>query len=128
MYYSKQTNGFYDRSIHGDNIPHDAVEITDEEHRALIDGQSTGKRIVADENGRPILADPPAPTLEQLAEQARSERDSLLAETDYLVMPDYPIDPDLLASVRVYRQALRDITDQAGFPETIEWPVKPGGV
>ena len=66
MFYSKTTGGFYDTAIHGDNIPVDAVEITVEEHQALIDGQSQGKLIQADANGRPVLADPPPPTAEQV--------------------------------------------------------------
>ena len=61
MYYSKSTGGFYDREIHGDNIPEDAVEITNQEHAALLDGQSNGKIITADENGYPVLTDPPKP-------------------------------------------------------------------
>ncbi len=69
MFYSAQTGGFYDRAIHGDNIPADAVEITEAEHAALIEGQSMGKVIVADENGRPILQDPPPPTIEQIIAQ-----------------------------------------------------------
>ena len=69
MFYSKSTSGFYSREIHGDNIPADAVEITVEEHQALIEGQSQGKRIVADENGRPVLQDPPPPTIEQIIVQ-----------------------------------------------------------
>ena len=47
----------------------------------------------------------------------------LIAGTDYLVMPDYPISTDLLAKVKVYRQALRDITIQVGFPYDIDWPI-----
>lgn len=66
MFYSKSTGGFYTREIHDDNIPADAVEITVEEHQALLEGQSQGKRIVADESGRPILQDPPPPTPEQI--------------------------------------------------------------
>ncbi|QEW06351.1 hypothetical protein [Nitrincola iocasae] len=62
MYYSKTTNGFYSRTIHGDKIPEDAVEITKEIHMFLIEGQSQGKIIKADENFYPILVDPPPPT------------------------------------------------------------------
>ena len=65
-YYSKSTGGFYLSEIHGNNIPEDVVEITEAEHAALIEGQSKGQRIVADENGRPILQDPPPPTAEQI--------------------------------------------------------------
>lgn len=66
MFYSKTTGGFYTRETHGDNIPADAVEITIEEHQALLEGQSQGKRIVADATGRPILQDPPPPSPEQI--------------------------------------------------------------
>lgn len=61
MFYAKSTGGFYDRAIHGDNIPADAVEITKGEHQALLEGQSQGRRIEADASGRPILVDPPGP-------------------------------------------------------------------
>ena len=60
-----------------------------------------------------------------LAASARQKRDRLIATTDYLVTPDYPIDDDRLAKVKIYRQALRDIPEQAGFPRTITWPDKP---
>lgn len=73
MFYSNQTGGFYDRAIHGDNIPLDAVEITTEDHQALLDGQSLGKRIVADVDGRPMLAVPPAPTLDELKAAKNAE-------------------------------------------------------
>lgn len=66
MFYAKSTNGFYDEAIHGDNIPTDAVEITTEEHATLLEGQSQGKLIQADANGRPVLVDPPPPTPEQI--------------------------------------------------------------
>lgn len=69
MFYSKTTGGFYDPAIHGDNIPTDAVEITSEEHAALLEGQSQGKIIAADKNGKPILKDPPPPTVEQIMAQ-----------------------------------------------------------
>ena len=60
-----------------------------------------------------------------LAASARQKRDRLIAATDYLVTPDYPISDDRLAKVKIYRQALRDIPEQAGFPRTITWPEKP---
>ena len=60
-----------------------------------------------------------------LAASARQKRDRLIAVTDYLVTPDYPIESDRLAKVKIYRQALRDIPEQSGFPRTITWPDKP---
>lgn len=60
----------------------------------------------------------------------RLRRDSLLAETDYLVQPDYPIDSDMLEQVKAYRQYLRDLPSlegapwDGGGPET-PWPANP---
>ena len=65
MHYSPSHNSFYLPEIHGSAIPADAVEITADEHSALLAGQSEGKRIVADANGRPVLADPPPLTLDE---------------------------------------------------------------
>lgn len=58
IYFSKKTGGFYNREIHGANMPTDVVEITDEEHAALLEGQSQGKLIDFDEAGYPFLAEP----------------------------------------------------------------------
>jgi len=56
----------------------------------------------------------------------RAERDKRLADTDYLLMPDYPIDETKLAAVKDYRQALRDLPEQEGAPwidGDIPWPL-----
>ena len=62
----------------------------------------------------------PAPT----AEQVRAERDRLLAESDWTQVADAPVDQ---AAWATYRQALRDIPQQAGFPENVTWPEEPNG-
>lgn len=67
----------------------------------------------------------PEPTEEELAINVRSTRDAKLSETDYLVVPDYPISEESLAEVKIYRQALRDIPEQSGFPKNVQWPVEP---
>jgi hypothetical protein len=51
----------------------------------------------------------------------REHRDALLSETDYLALSDNTMS----AAMTTYRQALRDITDQAGFPFNVTWPTKP---
>lgn len=63
--------------------------------------------------------------LETLAAEARVKRDNLLAETDWTQVLDAPISAECREAFRVYRQALRDITEQEGFPEVIEWPTAP---
>ncbi len=66
-----------------------------------------------------------AERLESLANAARAKRDALIKETDFYVLPDYPNAPQGIAE---YRQALRDITEQPGFPHSIQWPVLPVSV
>ena len=64
-------------------------------------------------------------TDDDFAADAREKRNQLIAETDYMAMPDYPLDEERKAAVLAYRQALRDVPEQAGFPRQIDWPVKP---
>ena len=60
------------------------------------------------------------------AKQAvRSKRDALLAESDYYLQPDYPATEEGLKAFKAYRQALRDVPQQEGFPYAIVWPEKP---
>lgn len=68
---------------------------------------------------------PYVPTDEELAERVRRDRDEKLDETDFFVIPDYPSDPKDLEEVKTYRQALRDITKQSGFPRDVTWPELP---
>jgi len=51
----------------------------------------------------------------------RERRNSLLAQTDYLALSDNTLSTEMAT----YRQALRDITNQEGFPYNVTWPSKP---
>ena len=62
------------------------------------------------------LEEIPAPTTDELAAQKRAERDSLLAQTDKYMLPDFPITEEKLVQYKAYRQYLRDLPEQAGFP------------
>lgn len=55
------------------------------------------------------------------SEAVRRDRDAYLAETDVWALSDRT----MTAAQTQYRQALRDITGQAGFPTDITWPTKP---
>jgi hypothetical protein len=57
----------------------------------------------------------------QAEANVRAHRNRLLSNTDWTALSDVTITPEMAA----YRQALRDITSQDGFPYSIEWPVKP---
>ena len=62
---------------------------------------------------------------EAIAQRIRNERNSLISQTDFYVQPDDPSTPEGLEAVKAYRQALRDITEQKGFPRNVEWPEVP---
>jgi hypothetical protein len=60
--------------------------------------------------------------VDNAAERVRYERNLKLTASDWTQVADAPVDK---ATWAVYRQALRDITTQAGFPSTVVWPVVP---
>ena len=52
--------------------------------------------------------------------QVRADRDALLVAADYMALADRITD-----EWRTYRQALRDLPAQEGFPTNVTWPDKP---
>ena len=67
----------------------------------------------------------PEPDDSMVAKAIRDKRDILIGETDYYLMPDYPSNPQNLEELKVYRQALRDVPKQEGFPRDVRWPDVP---
>lgn len=67
------------------------------------------------------------PSPEQLSSWRRIERQSLLAQSDWVQLSDVAatMTPEKLQEWNTYRQALRDITLQASFPNDVTWPTKP---
>jgi hypothetical protein len=84
IYFSKTSNGFYDSDIHGNNLPEDAVQITQAQHIKLLEAQTTGKTISHDENGKPISASPTPITIGQLKQNRKDfinrERERVFSE------------------------------------------------
>jgi len=58
---------------------------------------------------------------EDAARNIRSQRDNLLSQTDWMALSDVTIEPYW----REYRQQLRDVTAQEGYPYAVIWPTKP---
>ena len=82
-----------------------------------IDGKWYTKYSVAEMDAEAITA--------KDAEQAKAVRDQRsekLKDSDWTQVADAPVDKAVWAT---YRQALRDITNQSGFPWTITWPESP---
>jgi Phage tail assembly chaperone protein len=55
--------------------------------------------------------------------EQRAQRDRFLAATDWTQAADIP--QATRDKYVAYRQALRDVPQQPGFPDNIQWPVKP---
>ena len=77
-----------------------------------------------------LTADEIQAQVDAKANAVRKQRNRLLAETDYLALSDNT----LTEAMATYRQALRDITDHANFPDLnsgdmegngSDWPIKP---
>lgn len=101
----------------------------------IVDGSDDNDGIVsvsvrnAYHNGELNIAEFPENEEDHEYSHKKSEiiqrRNILLSESDYLMMIDYPISDEKKQEIKAYRQALRDIPQQDGFPENIVWPDKP---
>jgi hypothetical protein len=60
-----------------------------------------------------------------LAEAIRIERDRLLAVSDWTQLADAPLEAADVAEWQGYRQELRDVPQQDGFPYAMTWPTPP---
>jgi len=65
------------------------------------------------------------PSEPDYAANAIKIRNKYLQLTDKYVLPDFPLSEDLKAAIVSYRQQLRDLPEQAGFPNNIVWPEQP---
>lgn len=68
----------------------------------------------------PVVESDPEPVAPEIL--VRAKRDGLLLTSDWTQVDDSPVDKSAWAT---YRQLLRDVPSQEGFPNTITWPVKP---
>ena len=59
------------------------------------------------------------------ATAVRAERNQKLADCDWTQLPDSPLDADGKLAWGLYRETLRMIPQQTGFPWNIQWPTQP---
>jgi hypothetical protein len=102
---------------------HDALVQTvvrdDQPHRETAVDEDTGETY---ETGRWVIGFTVVNKPQDQAEDAvRNQRNRLLSETDWMALSDNTLSPAWAS----YRQALRDITAQEGFPYSVTWPTKP---
>lgn len=69
-----------------------------------------------------IAGEPPLFYDHNLAVKVRDERNKLLKDSDWTQLADSPVDKTAWS---IYRQVLRDIPTQVGFPASVSWPIKP---
>lgn len=91
------------------------------EYIEVITDATTGEQTIRPYTEEEI-AEAKAATLAAAIKSVREERNRLLTETDWTMLADAPVDQDAWSA---YRQALRDIPEQPGFPFDTVWPVKP---
>lgn len=133
IFFSASERGFYEGTINSD-MPDDGVEVSEERRRAILEGQSAGMAIAADEFGGPILVERPAPSAEVLAAAERVWRDRQLAATDPLVSRhrdeveeggSTSITPEQYTELQGYRRLLRDWPQGDQFPLAEHRPPAP---
>lgn len=100
----------YDRYLDADG-----KEVKDESAEGY-DRTETATKTVQQQKDDKTAADNAA-----LAAEERSKRNNLLKATDHYGLSDVT----MLDAMKTYRQALRDVPQQAGFPSSITWPDKP---
>lgn len=98
-----------------DRVTHTAIPVTP----TLIDGRWTQQWQIVDREPDEVLA--------SQAGAARAKRDEMLRASDISVVADRwaAMTPVLQGAWAAYRQALRDVPSQSGFPHSIVWPVSP---
>lgn len=118
MYYSKTTAGFYDPEINKE-IPADAVEISDTEHKAMLDGQTAGMLIAPDASGKPALMPKPPKTSIELEDDASAITKAKLAQLRADIFPD------MLAFLVTLPGAPQSLKDAALVAATEKAKIKP---
>lgn len=134
LHYSAATGAFYDTSSWPHELPADAVEVSPEDHAALLGASAEGKMIRADGKGHPVAVEPPPPTTEALAAQARRRRDAEVSTWRWMIERhrdeielDQPttLSPAQFTALLLHVQALRDVPLLPGFPADFVWPALP---
>jgi hypothetical protein len=100
----------------------DALKVITQGQPVLVDGVWTQTWTQVDKYTAEELAAQNAVKEDNEKQEVRDKRDSLLQMSDWTQLADAPVDKNAWAT---YRQALRDVPAQSGFPWTITWPDAP---
>ena len=109
--------------------PYETVDVLEDRYRVngaadlpfSVIGQGTIEDAQSSDFPTPAFS-PSQEMTDEKATSIRQERNTKLSESDWTQVADSPVDKTVWAT---YRQALRDVTTQTGFPWTITWPDAP---
>lgn len=123
IYFSPSTCGFYEDG-QGAAPPFDAITITAAERDQALADLRPGHRIIAGEDGKPVVAAATLSTDEMLL-VIRRRRNALLAACDWTQAADSPIPTEDRNAWVAYRQALRNLPDTINDAGSVDWPTAP---
>lgn len=120
MFYSASTGGFYSAEIHGESIPADALEISQETYHTLMNGQCAGLLIQPTPTGAPELVQPTVPPTDNrlLIAERRYQ-----AEIAGIAFNGMPLDTGRDSQALVTGAALQAVIDSA---YTCQWKTSEG--
>jgi len=133
-FYSKETGCTYLPNVHGDNMPADAVPISEEIYLSVIANPVSGKVRGHDAEGRPVLVDALPPDSEVLADIERQWRDGALSGVLWLrerhrdqleIEGPTTLTAEQFNDLLSYMQALRDWPQSPEFPDSQHRPTVP---
>lgn len=125
IFYSAKSLGFYDTRVNVE-LPDDAIEISLEKYSELRQGEMSGKNIIPDKNGFPILSTEPSGSSK--AQSERVWRNSELNRSDVELNKVQDSDQKAIGTVsqwREYRKALRAWPEHKDFPIKEKRPLAP---
>ena len=132
--FSPTTLAFYDLNTWPHDLPDFPALLSAEDHARILAELSTGRILAADETGRPVTLDPPPPSAEALAAEARRRRDGDVTAWRWMIERHRDeldlnrpttLSASQIAALLTFIQALRDVPEQPGFPAAITWPLPP---
>lgn len=144
-YFAPSTMGFYVDNIHGPRtipvtqkdksvveesnpntkIPEDAVEITTELHREMINGQNGGKVIVAGEGGQPTLQDPPPVNPDTVWPGVLVQIDQAVQRAALMTAKTSPLSADAKKAWQKWADDMAALPQKFKDPTKIVWPQSP---
>lgn len=102
-----------------------AIEVSAEYHAYLGNEQAKGNKVVIPSDGGVPYIEKRSEDIQKNIEKSNiiTQRNVKLNKTDWTQLPDIP--EEKRKKYAEYRQKLRDIPQQEGFPDNVQWPIEP---